>query len=108
MPVISTVDNGRTLTATGLSGPFNCIPLYMEISCNVTAISGTSPSLQVSILWSADNVTFGPASPPDQMSAQTTTGEQTMQVNVKAPYFKIQYTVTGTTPSVTFTTTIWN
>lgn len=77
-----------------------------RLSVNLTALSGTSPTIQFALYDSADNVTFAavPGMTAGPLSA-TGTSATTTSIHVRR-YVAIQTTVTGTTPSATFTATV--
>jgi hypothetical protein len=93
----------RTTTTT--SSAFGIRPerdSTMFLHVYVTAVSGTSPSLTVSLEWSHDGVNFAPADgTADAMTAITAVGGLVKGFTIKAPYFRIKETVSGTTPSLT-------
>lgn len=74
----------------------------LVVLLDVTAVSGTSPSMTVSVQWSHDNVTWFDADPADQFTAITAVGKKTKDFTVKGLYARLNYTITGTTPSFTF------
>jgi hypothetical protein len=69
----------------------------------VTAASGTTPTLDVTVQWSMDGSTWSPAETPDIFSQVTATTSKVKVFPVKAPNYRISYTIGGTTPSFTFT-----
>lgn len=92
------------VTATGNSALFEQRgdDGLLVVDLNITAVSGTSPSLTVQIQGSFDQTNWfniGSAS-----AAQTTTGKLRMtETSALEPYLRLAYTVTGTNPSFTFT-----
>lgn len=101
-------------TATGQTGVFSSSVVnrdgtnqnVLNILAAVTAVSGTSPSMTLSVQWSNDaGTTWFDADPADAFTAITATGNKVKQVTVKAPAFRVLYTITGTTPSFTFSLT---
>jgi hypothetical protein len=91
-------------TTSGNSGALYAGPNanQVDILLLVTAASGTTPSMTVSVEWSVNGTTFAPAETPDAFTAVTTAISKAKQFAVKAPYFRIVWTITGTTPSFTF------
>jgi hypothetical protein len=68
----------------------------------VTATAGTSPSLALQVQWSLDGINFGTPDPAsDSFAAITAVGSVVKQLPVRAPYYRLSATVTGTTPSFT-------
>jgi hypothetical protein len=93
-------------TATGQSAVINAAARgnFVNILLNVTAVSGTAPSLALSIEWTPDGgTTWYKGDPADVMTAVTATGAFVKQFTVKAPAYRYVWTITGTTPSFTFT-----
>lgn len=87
----------------------NSVALYAGTTANtvnvalfVTAVSGTTPSMTISIDWSNDGTTWFQSETPDTMTAVTATGNKVKPFVVKAQYFRIVWAITGTTPSFTF------
>lgn len=110
-----TFSEGTAVTASGQSigtpnlappdGPVVPSPQFLSVLLNASAVSGTSPSLTVEVVWSNDGVTFVSATTPDTFTAITAAGTALKQFNVKAQYAALKYTVSGTTPSFTLTAT---
>lgn len=101
-----TVVASAARTATGNSGvlPFR-VPLGSTLSFQVstTAVSGTSPSMTLSVQWSNDGVNFAAADgSPDSFTAITAAGNVIKSVTAKGLYAQLVWTITGTTPSFTF------
>ena len=70
----------------------------LGVSVAVTDITG---SLDVTVEWSPDGTNFGPAdTTPDALAQITTTVAASKSFDVKAPYFRLKYTIT--TGPVTF------
>lgn len=109
-------DTGRTLTASNTSNGAPELatlsetghdpnPNWLAILLNVTAASGTTPSLAVEVQWSHDGTVWSSASPQDTFTAITATGSVVKNFQVKGRFARLSYTITGTTPSFTFTAT---
>jgi hypothetical protein len=94
-----------TVTASGNSGPLELGPqTVLDLEVLVTAVSGTTPSMTLSVQWSNDGVNFGPTdAAPDSFAAITAAETVAKQVTVKGLWAQIVWTITGTTPSFTFT-----
>lgn len=69
----------------------------------VSAASGTSPTLVVSIEWSNDGTTWAAADPADAFAQLTAAGRRFKNVAVKGRFMRLVWTIGGTTPSFTFT-----
>lgn len=75
----------------------------MSVLANVTAVSGTTPSMTLSLQWSHDGgTTWADADPVDGFTAITATGPKVKDFAVKAPHVRLAWAITGTTPSFTF------
>jgi len=71
---------------------------------NCTAASGTTPTLDVTVEWSADGTNFFAAQAADSFTQVTTTGQVgAKSFDVKGPFYRVKWTIGGTTPSFTFT-----
>jgi hypothetical protein len=88
--------------ATGNSGVQNSSKaLNQVIALDVSAVTGTTPNLTVTVEWSMDGTNFGAASTPDGFTAITTAGNVRQSFTTKGPFFRLVWTITGTTPSFT-------
>lgn len=78
---------------------------YVEgnIYLDVTAQSGTTPTLDVAVQSSHDGATFHTHSSFTQVAAAT--GKQLLKLTSLGSYVRIDYTIAGTTPSYTFSVT---
>lgn len=75
----------------------------IHLLVDVTAVSGGTPSLAFSIEWSPRGVSvFAAAETPDTFTAITATGSRVKSFTRKAPFYRIVWAITGTTPSFTF------
>lgn len=93
-------------TATGNSGAFAVGgATQIGVGVVVTAVSGTSPSMTLSIEWSFDGTNFGAGETATTFAAITAAKTTHQFVAVRAPYFRLVWTITGTTPSFTFSAT---
>ncbi len=97
--------SGVVITASGVSpalGILNTATVNLELV--VTAVGGTTPSLTVAVQWSDNGVDFAAVdTTPDTFAAITAAGNVVKQFAAKGPYFRLVYTVTGTTPTFTLT-----
>jgi hypothetical protein len=96
------------LAARGASGNSGAIPLgkslNVAILIEVTAQSGTTPTLDFSVEWSMDGVTFGVAQPVDTFIQITTVVPTRVAKSFanKGAFFRLVWTLAGTTPNYTF------
>lgn len=90
----NTNGNGSAIDVSGWEG--------VGLELNVTAASGTTPSLAVSLQWSNDGTNWAEADVPDAFTARIATGRVFRSAHVKARYARLAWVITGTTPSFTF------
>lgn len=97
-------------TVTGTSAAISAAALGNEAGAklnlvvNVTAVSGTTPTLDVTVEWSHDGgTTWATADPADSFTQVTTAVAKVKQFTVKTPTYRLRWTIAGTTPSFTFT-----
>lgn len=74
----------------------------LSVMLDVTAVTGTSPSMTVNVEWSNDGQTWFVADPEDAFTAITAASKKVKQFQVKGLYARLNCTITGTTPSFTF------
>lgn len=74
----------------------------VNLLVHVTAVGGVGPSMALAVQWSHDGTNFVASDPADSFTAITTSGGVVKSFTVKAPSYRIVWTVTGTTPSFTF------
>ena len=74
----------------------------LAVMLDVTAVSGTTPSMTVSVQWSNDGSTWFTADPADAFTAITAATKVTKSFTIKGLYARLNYAITGTTPSFTF------
>lgn len=101
---VYTIVASAARTATGNSGPL--VMGYapnINLEVNVSAVSGTTPSMTLSLQWSNDGVNFGSVDgTPDTFQPITTATTVEKQVTAKGLYMQVVWTITGTSPSFTF------
>jgi hypothetical protein len=93
---------------TGASGQSAILPGFgpydtIRMVVNVTAASGTTPTLDVVLEDSVDGVTWTTVNVADPVIQKT--GVAVQAVNVESPFadrLRVRWTVGGTTPSFTF------
>lgn len=92
-------------TTTGNSAAIACEKgLQVNLLVEVTAASGTTPTLLFSVEWSMDGTNFGQVDTTADAFASITTGptRTIKQFPVRAPFYRLVWTIGGTTPSFTF------
>src|SRR5215472_5028086 len=107
----ATANFSRTDTASGAAGSGNradsltATTTAARLTVNLTALTGTSPTIAFAVWDSADNTTFA-AVPGVTIAAMSATGTASLTTGTGTAirrYVAIATTVTGTTPSATFT-----
>lgn len=91
-------------TASGNSGAIACEKgLNLNLLIDATAVSGTTPTLALGVEWSADGVNFAVVDTTADSFAQITAATKVVkQFAAKMPFFRLVWTIGGTTPSFTF------
>jgi hypothetical protein len=74
------------------------------LQVDITAVSGT-PSMVLEVQWSMDGTNFASTETPDVFAALTTTGSKIKTFPVRAPIWRLVWTISGGTPSLTFAAT---
>lgn len=101
----SNLVTAQVVTTSGNSGDGCTGPISgnTPILLNVTAVSGTLPTMDLAMEWSADGVTWFPGQPADTFTQVTAVVKVCKAFVTKGPHFRIVWTIGGTTPSFTFT-----
>lgn len=98
----------RTITGQGsaVAVPEACGQISVMV--RVTSVSGTTPSMTCAVQWSQDNgATFADADPADSFTPLTATGNVVKTFPARGEHFRLTWTITGTTPSFTFSSTAY-
>lgn len=74
----------------------------VSLLVSVTAASGTTPTLDISVEWSPDGTIWAVADTPDAFTQITTTKAVVKSFSDKAKFFRVVWAIGGTTPSFTF------
>lgn len=74
----------------------------VNLAVNVTAASGSTPNLALTVEWSNDGTTWYKADPADAFTAITAVGTAVKNLAVKGAFARLVWAITGTTPSFTF------
>jgi hypothetical protein len=90
----TTVDAGRVVQAQ-LD--------WISIGIAISAVSGTNAQAEFRVQWSFDNVIWAEALPKDVIGTATQPVSVIQRFPVKAPYWRLAVTVSGTNPSFTCT-----
>lgn len=97
-PVTLVAPGTRTAGGSG-SGVAVGEAATLRVDCAVTAVAGTTPSLTVVLEHSPDNTTWSQHS---SFTVVTATGVQRKVAGGLDRYIRCSWTITGTTPSATF------
>ena len=90
-------------TTSGNSEPFAVRGSKVAIAVDVTAASGTTPTLDFEVEWSPDGTNWVSAdTTADTMAQITTAAGAAKAFDAKAPFARLKWTIGGTTPSFTF------
>lgn len=99
----STVVASAARTTSSNSGALDADGDNLAIFVDVTAVSGTSPTLDLKVLWSHNGTDFADADGTADTFAQITAAKKTVKrFPVKGTHFRLDWTIAGTTPSFTF------
>lgn len=92
----------RTANGTSAAIGLGNMPT-VNLEVETTAVSGTTPSMALTVLWSDDGVNFGANDgAADTFAAITAVGNVVKSLTVRAPYMQLSWALTGTTPNFTF------
>ena len=98
-----TVLTSAARTTTGQSNGFSAgSGANLGILVDVTAVSGTSPTMTVNVEWSHDGTNWFVGDPADAFTDITAAGKKAKSFTIKAPKARLNFTIAGTTPSFTF------
>lgn len=103
---VATVVASAARTATGTTGTLDApseANLILAVVCS--AVSGTTPTMTLSIEWSMDGTNWCPAATADAFAEMTAASNVVKPFTVKGSSYRIKWTIGGTTPSFTFTVT---
>lgn len=106
MSAVSTVAASAARTTTGNSGALDVDDNVLSLIVDVTAVSGTTPTLDVTVEWSNDGTNFAAADGTADLFAQiTAASKKVKRFPVKGASMRVVWTIAGTTPSFTFSVT---
>ena len=106
MATVQNVAPSAARTTSGNSGYLQTPPgSGLSVMVNVTAVSGTTPSMLLTVEWTNDGINFASADPADTFTAITTAVNKVARFTQKGVGYRVVWTVTGTTPSLTFSIT---
>lgn len=102
LPAPVPVLTGQAITATGQSAAFNTSG-DLDLEVEVTAVSGTSPSITFSVQFSMDGTNWAAPATADSFTAITAVGNAIAGFPALAPFWRLAWTVSGTSPHFTVT-----
>jgi hypothetical protein len=111
-PVESTAANAAITTSGNSSGvavqPVGNVGGPVTCHVSVTAVSGSSPTLTVSLQWSQNNSTWISGNADETFPVMTSTGTAQLTAPSRAAFVRAAWTVTGSTPSFTAAIAVWS
>lgn len=105
---VSSVAASAARTANGVSSRALVNGRTVAVQVDVTVVSGTTPSLAVTLEWSNDGNTWYTGDPADAMTAITAVSSKAKSFEARGSYVRAAWAITGTTPSFTFTVSIYS
>lgn len=99
---MTTLSSSQVVTANSTSSYAETdLPGYLVFTLDVSAVSGTSPTLDVTVEWSSDGHVFAAHSSPDTFPQITAAEVTKLQMRARDHYYRLAYTVGGASPSFT-------
>lgn len=110
---VYTAANNAVLTTSGNTAPVAVQPFGNVgglVNCHVavTAVAGTSPTLNVSLQFSWNQSTWTTANADETFATITAAGEALLSAPSRGTYVRAAWTVGGTTPSFTAAIALWS
>lgn len=106
MPVLEAREviapTARTASGTSAAIPLGSRGDSVNLTVDVSAVSGTVPTLDLSIEWSHDGTAWAPSEPADTFNQVTGTATRVRRFDIKAPRYRLRWAIAGTSPSFTF------
>lgn len=104
-PFTHAASSARTTTGTSTSAVVDAGASALALLVNAATVSGTTPTLDITVEWSNDNATWAVGEPADSFTQITAAKVVAKQFAVKGAYYRTRWTIGGTTPSFTFDVT---
>lgn len=101
-PYTHNASSAKTTNGTSTGQAVDALAWELALVVNVSAASGTTPTLDLSMEWSSDNATWAVGDPADVFAQITATKAVAKRFTVKGSFYRVRWTITGTTPSFTF------
>lgn len=95
----------RTATGQGPAIALHPADEHLFVMVNVTAVSGTTPSATFALEWSNDGTTWATPGTADALAAITSPTHKVLTAQAKGRHARLVWTISGTTPSFTFSAT---
>lgn len=108
MPIGKNLFTNQTITQNA-SAPSVAVPVgdvdFIAVGITVNSVAGTNPQAQFHVQWSFDGSTWTDpgTDPEDVIAVMTAAGSRVKRVPVKAPYWRLAASVSGTAPAFTCT-----
>jgi len=103
MATVQKIVASAARTTSGDSGYFQTPQgTGLSVMVNVTAVSGTTPSMLLTVEWTNDGINFAQADPADTFTAITTGVNRVARFVQKGIGYRVVWAITGATPSLTF------
>lgn len=102
---VATVIASAARTTTGVSAgvAINGIAPAVNLTIDCPTVSGTTPTLDLTVEWSPDGgTTWAVHDTADSFTQITAAKTVVKRFAVKAPMYRVRWTIAGTTPSFTF------
>ena len=103
-----TIHPSTARTVTGNGATFGVADMGQQVSLlvNVTAVSGTAPTLLMGVQWSHDGgVNWADSDVAETFVSITAVKVTVKQIFIKGPHVRLTWVIAGTTPSFTFAVT---
>lgn len=97
--VVASAARTTSSNSGGIRGRFG---ESLALLVDVSAVTGTSPTLDLSVEWSHDGTTFAAAESADSFAQITGTKTTVKRFDAKGPFYRVVWATAGTSPSFTF------
>jgi hypothetical protein len=103
-PTLVVASAARTTTGNSAALTPGHVGESLALLLDITAVAGT-PNLVLSVEWSNDATNWAVPEVADAFAAVTTAVKRVKVFERKAMFYRVVWTITGTTPSFTFS--VW-
>lgn len=94
--------SAKTVNGNGATQGPPLIGSKIAIALDVTAVSGAGATMTASVQWSHDGTAWHDCDPANNFTAITAVGKKVKLFDMLAPFYRLAWTIGGTTPSLTF------